>query len=409
MRARRFTALAPFALTAAAACNAILGNEPRSLYPGDAAADVTTVDASPSAEASADAPGADVRDAAVADTAPPADVAPESPTPPGDGNCGDTTSDGLNCGSCGHSCLGDACVGSLCQPTVLVSGIDPPQGLVVDTSTVWWVTDTFVFSCGKGGCGGTGVSQSTPFLGSPTSLAQMGDQLFYSTLAPLDDGGTAGDIETWTKFSTAHPTVIATGGTQPRGLIPCGGYLCWYDTPSGSTLGTVYSCATSGCASPTVVTTDQGIDGIASDGLNVVITTNLSVDICPLPGCAAPTQLAPATNAESPACGGGQVVWSDQQNSVMTCTPPGCSSKPLAKNVTWPRGLVVDGTTVYFTTFEANGSLYATSLLGGVAPRPIAKGLPLPDLIAVDATRIYFTTWGQIGPSNVGQIAWVAK
>jgi hypothetical protein len=158
-----------------------------------------------------------------------------------------------------------------------------------------------------------------------------------------------------------------------------------------------------------VVTTDPSIEDIASDGVNVIIATGLSVDTCALPACTTPTQLAAATTAEYPAAAGGQVVWTDQQNSVIACTPPGCTTRTLAKNVTWPHGVVVDGTTVYFTTFEANGSLYAGSLLGGVAPRLVAKGLPLPDRVAVDATRIYFSTQGQIGTANAGEIAWVAK
>ncbi len=46
----------------------------------------------------------------------------------GTGICSSTTSDALNCGKCGHSCLGGDCVGGLCQPLLLGTIPDPTQG-----------------------------------------------------------------------------------------------------------------------------------------------------------------------------------------------------------------------------------------------------------------------------------------
>ncbi len=55
-----------------------------------------------------------------------------------DGGCGDTTSSSLNCGRCGHSCLGAPCNGGLCDSTVLASGLSRPDWLTLDATNVYF-------------------------------------------------------------------------------------------------------------------------------------------------------------------------------------------------------------------------------------------------------------------------------
>jgi hypothetical protein len=52
------------------------------------------------------------------------------------GNCGDTSSDKLNCGACGHSCLGAACEDGLCQPTPITDE-GAISVAVSDVAVVW--------------------------------------------------------------------------------------------------------------------------------------------------------------------------------------------------------------------------------------------------------------------------------
>jgi hypothetical protein len=55
-----------------------------------------------------------------------------------DGNtCTDTTGDPLNCGSCGHSCLGGACSAGVCQPVAIAAG---SGWLAVDANNVYFNT-----------------------------------------------------------------------------------------------------------------------------------------------------------------------------------------------------------------------------------------------------------------------------
>jgi len=56
------------------------------------------------------------------------------------GPCGDTQSTGTNCGTCGHDCLGGACVSGACQPFALVapdSGV-APSILAQDDTYLYW-------------------------------------------------------------------------------------------------------------------------------------------------------------------------------------------------------------------------------------------------------------------------------
>ena len=71
-----------------------------------------------------------------------------------DATCG-SSSDPSNCGRCGHSCLGGACVAGACQPVVLASeqgdstgggyyaengaALSGPDRIATDGATVFWL------------------------------------------------------------------------------------------------------------------------------------------------------------------------------------------------------------------------------------------------------------------------------
>jgi len=50
-----------------------------------------------------------------------------------------TASDPLNCGACGHNCLGGTCVGGQCQPVAIASNLTGlPGPLQIDAANVYW-------------------------------------------------------------------------------------------------------------------------------------------------------------------------------------------------------------------------------------------------------------------------------
>ncbi len=68
-----------------------------------------------------------------------ADSSWETTTGDGPSPCqADLKSDVLNCGKCGHSCLGGKCQNGTCLPHTLVSGLAKPLGITVFQSQVYW-------------------------------------------------------------------------------------------------------------------------------------------------------------------------------------------------------------------------------------------------------------------------------
>ncbi len=55
-----------------------------------------------------------------------------------DSGCGDVTSSNVNCGRCGHSCNGQACVAGKCASVLLASGLSRPDWLAVDATHVYF-------------------------------------------------------------------------------------------------------------------------------------------------------------------------------------------------------------------------------------------------------------------------------
>jgi len=52
------------------------------------------------------------------------------------------TNDPLNCGACGHNCLGGACQNSLCQPYVMQSPLEPyVYAMATDHTGAYWTDE----------------------------------------------------------------------------------------------------------------------------------------------------------------------------------------------------------------------------------------------------------------------------
>src|SRR4051812_27245940 len=53
-------------------------------------------------------------------------------------SCVDLTSSADDCGRCGHSCQGEACVASQCQPEQLASDQPAPERLAASDGFIYW-------------------------------------------------------------------------------------------------------------------------------------------------------------------------------------------------------------------------------------------------------------------------------
>src|SRR5262249_11899154 len=69
------------------------------------------------------------------------------------GLCVDTTSDENNCGTCGHVCVAQSCVASMCETTVT----QVPVPSTFSTFGFWGATANDVWAVGETSAGGPGV------------------------------------------------------------------------------------------------------------------------------------------------------------------------------------------------------------------------------------------------------------
>lgn len=171
-------------------------------------------------------------------------------------SCVDTTSDGKNCGACGHDCLGGACTSGQCQPVLLAQYTGNLTTIFVGAQDVYATTDLgYIGRANKDG------SDLKPFAMpgfvfsgfQGTSIVEDGDraffvwyggmgiQLAYCSLSGCDATITPiGGLYTqffaidhldhkifWvdcspTELWSAPTTATTTGAALPGGMLPSG-------------------------------------------------------------------------------------------------------------------------------------------------------------------------------------------
>jgi hypothetical protein len=101
--------------------------------------------------------------------------------PDGGAGChGDLASDRLNCGACGHSCLGGECSKSRCQPVTIAQDQPGPLGIAVSPHYVFWVNQTpaGLVRAGKDGSGARALVSPTDQVEEPFDIATDADETF---------------------------------------------------------------------------------------------------------------------------------------------------------------------------------------------------------------------------------------
>jgi hypothetical protein len=345
---------------------------------------------------------------------------------PAPAGCGDTSTDPNNCGSCGHSCLGGACVAGVCQPVVLASGVCPTS-IAVDDTSVYFTHDVLgswaVESVPK--AGGT-----VTVLATQTSLADIyGDSVavldgivYFITLRAGGD-----NVLESVPAGGGPVTVVAgfnVGGSirQPtRAVVTAASGVYWANEEGGILHVDLSGNQTFVVDPDVLVHLDQNPSDVslpypvtlAVDSNNVYFTPNSTIALDYL--CSAPLAGGPVTtianvpdplvhgelplSAASMVSDGVNVYWATLQapGAMFQVPVAPVGARSLFTQAINPgatvTSLALDTTRLYWTEHAALGTVGAAALGTGVAT-PLAVGQSYPFAIASDATSVYWVNAG---------------
>jgi hypothetical protein len=336
------------------------------------------------------------------------------------GSCVDLSTDGRNCGACGHDCLGGGCSASACLPLVIATNQLSPFGIAVDSQRVYWANnelDASFAACPISGCpdGGVTTLVSQQLLPSDVFLA---NGHLYMTDYGYQSLGVAGHVLACDPANCASTLVMlaTTAPSDPVAVVADTSTVYW----AAAADGTISTCATSGCPSPSVLATDRPHGpwfGLALSKGSIYWTSHAAdagaVYSCSVGGCGSPTLVA--TSPGSPfdlAVDGTNVYWTTAGgNQVLRCPLAGCGQSPplvIADNQASPGGIAVDASGVYWLN-QTSGAVLRCDLdgCGAQGPAVLATGQSSPWEIVLDATSLYWTNAG--ATAGTGTIMRLAK
>jgi hypothetical protein len=327
---------------------------------------------------------------------PPADAGPTCA--PGLQLCGsqclDTSSDPLNCGSCGHSCGAMTCTMGACDSIVLSTEFTPPGRLAIDGTSVYWTN-------------GDGTIRSVPIAGGATS-----------TLAQGLGGGMGVAVDTQNVYAVSQDgrivsapisgsmavTVLATGQPQPYALTIDATNVYWSTVGSGAGNGTIMACAKAGCAqAPTTLASGIHVQypyGLLVSGGSVYWTSfNFGGEINQVPttggafttfatGLGYPYEIASAMGTMV-------AVLYGSGGAIVTVPMTGGSPVNLVGGQAFPTEGTTDGVSAYWTLTIPNAEKGATlvkSSLKAPSPQIMAVNVQPAGSVAVDGTWVYWLT-----------------
>jgi hypothetical protein len=322
------------------------------------------------------------------------------------GQCVDPTTNGENCGACGHSCLGGSCTSSACQPITLATVGGTPVGIAVSATTVYYTSlaDAPDGLVGSVPVNGGQATTLVPALSNPRHVAVNGQHIYW-----VETG--AGGSVMMANLDGTNPTVLGPSLDDPWDVHVDGTGVYWANEGTGDGgVGAVQTCATTGCVQPTTLAGGllERPSGVATTATAIYWTNHVtggSVYTCAKNGSTQPSPLASAQNDPSSlAISGSNAYWVNDGDGTVMTIPLGGSSMPTqlippppptgSSGDGYSMPIAVDTSNVYFTNQTALTILScAVGGCGGVA-KVLATGQTSAG-IAVDATAIYWTDYAR--------------
>jgi hypothetical protein len=283
-------------------------------------------------------------------------------------------SDGTNCGSCGHDCLGEACVDGACQAAMLIHASNTIADIALDATDVYFTAPDAgqVMVVSKTG-GPFGI---LAYVESPGAIAVDDQDVFFAT-------------------QTAVMKAAKTGG----------GYevLAWDDTVADLAIDAdfVYWVTDLDCGSVKRIpkTGNNGVTLASNQGLPWAVAVDESfvywleaqsnrVMKLDKSGAGVPVPLAVEPLARHLAVDGSDLYFTTS-NGVATVVSTGGGAVTLAESSA--TAITTDDIYVYWV----GAGIHRISKAGG-APERRTLGDAIGSAIAVDSTHVYFGESGRV-------------
>jgi hypothetical protein len=300
---------------------------------------------------------------------------------PGDG-CEDIQSDKLNCGACGHDCMGGACTAGVCEPVSLGAMGGQPLAVATFAGDVYWGTGNGeIFRVPQDG----GAIESLYASGGTIqSIAITVNGLYFTNgnrVTLLKPGGGT----TWSSISYPETNAVAADAS----------YVAW--TATGANI--VRTANANGNNNSKVGDIENGPTSVALVGTTVYWSNSLGAEIR-----SAQVQggLGAATIATTPAphhliADNDTLYWISGDTIYTLPAAGGGTAKSLAPSGTDVRGMAVDLKNLYWT-LGGPGEVWRMPKDGSAPPERIAAGQAGPQGIAVGPKAIFWanSTGGMI-------------
>ena len=328
-----------------------------------------------------------------------------------DANCGDTLASAVNCGRCGHSCVGGSCVDSKCQPVPLLLGLIDPQEIAVDGTSIYVAStgDKKVIKADKAdGKHYLVVAADDGFAGQAHSITVDSTFIYYT-----DDYGGSSDGKVFRcplgGCGGSSPLAIYPTANQPQAIAVKGPNVFWAEGDGAK----IRRALNDGGGLTTLLDgTDAGLQPyrMALDDTHVYFTDrmNYTLGVARVPQDGGPLQQlvdgAGKTYGLALSSVGLFYTAGGFSDGVVVLIPTtGIDGGPppaFAAQQTNPFAIIADAKNVYWTNYGAlnapTGAIVYCPLTGCGAngPLPLAMGQAGPSNIALDADAIYWVNNG---------------